>query len=74
MLRQAYGHFFDLIIVNNDIGETIAKLENAIDTVHSTSQWVPVAWLYWQDDEIDCMECLDRDSDCECDCGEDLVQ
>lgn len=46
MLRQAYGHFFDLTIVNNDIGETIAKLENAIDTVQSTSQWVPVTWLY----------------------------
>ncbi|CRL07232.1 CLUMA_CG020213, isoform A [Clunio marinus] len=46
MLRQAYGHFFDLTIVNNDIGETIAKLENAIDTVQSTSQWVPVSWLY----------------------------
>ncbi|XP_055588467.1 peripheral plasma membrane protein CASK isoform X2 [Uranotaenia lowii] len=46
MLRQAYGHFFDLTIVNNDIGETIAGLENAIDKVHSTSQWVPVSWLY----------------------------
>lgn len=46
MLRQAYGHFFDLTIVNNDIGETIAMLENAIDKVHSTSQWVPVSWLY----------------------------
>uniref|UniRef100_U5ENN4 Peripheral plasma membrane protein CASK n=1 Tax=Corethrella appendiculata TaxID=1370023 RepID=U5ENN4_9DIPT len=46
MLRAAYGHFFDLTIVNNDIGETIATLENAIDKVHSTSQWVPVSWLY----------------------------
>jgi calcium/calmodulin-dependent serine protein kinase len=45
MLRSAYGHFFDLTIVNNDIGETIAKLENAIDTVQSTAQWVPVSWL-----------------------------
>lgn len=45
MLRSAYGHFFDLTIVNNDIGETIAKLENAIDTVQSTPQWVPVSWL-----------------------------
>ncbi|XP_055638926.1 peripheral plasma membrane protein CASK isoform X10 [Toxorhynchites rutilus septentrionalis] len=46
MLRQAYGHFFDQTIVNNDIGETIATLENAIDKVHSTAQWVPVSWLY----------------------------
>lgn len=46
MLRSAYGHFFDLTIVNNDIAETIATLENAIERVHSTSQWVPVSWLY----------------------------
>ena len=26
-LKQAYGHFFDLTIVNNDIDETIRILE-----------------------------------------------
>lgn len=46
MLRQLYGHFFDLTIVNNDISETIATLETAIDRVHTTPQWVPVSWLY----------------------------
>lgn len=46
LLRQAYGHLFDLTIVNNDIEETIAALERAIDRVHSTPQWVPVAWVY----------------------------
>lgn len=66
MLRQAYGHFFDLTIVNNDIGETIATLENAIEKVHSTSQWVPVSWLYWQDSELECSDCLEG-YDCECD-------
>lgn len=61
MLRQAYGHFFDLTIVNNDIGETISALETAIEKVHSTPQWIPVSWLYWQDSELElaesCMEC-----------------
>lgn len=52
MLRQAYGHFFDLTIVNNDIAETIATLENAIDKVHAIPQWVPVSWLYWQDRKL----------------------
>lgn len=66
MLRQAYGHFFDLTIVNNDISETIATLENAIDKVHSSAQWVPVTWLYWQDSELECPVCLGID---ECDCG-----
>lgn len=46
MLRQLYGHFFDLTIVNNDISETIATLETAIERVHTTPQWVPVSWLY----------------------------
>ncbi|XP_043482828.1 peripheral plasma membrane protein CASK isoform X8 [Leptopilina heterotoma] len=46
MLKQAYGHFFDLTIVNNDIEETIAQLESAIERVHTTPQWVPVSWVY----------------------------
>lgn len=48
LLRQAYGHFFDLTIVNNDIEETIAALEKAIERVHTTPQWIPVSWVYWQ--------------------------
>jgi len=63
MLRQLYGHFFDLTIVNNDISETIATLETAIDRVHTTPQWVPVSWLYWQDSELECPDCLEG---CEC--------
>ncbi|KAF6214043.1 hypothetical protein GE061_011773 [Apolygus lucorum] len=46
LLRQAYGHFFDLTIVNNDIDETIASLERSIERVHSTAQWIPVSWVY----------------------------
>lgn len=77
MLRQAYGHFFDLTIVNNDIGETISALESAIEKVHSTPQWIPVSWLYWQDSELEqelaesCDECIDDECDCEyCDINE----
>lgn len=66
MLRQLYGHFFDLTIVNNDISETIATLETAIERVHTTPQWVPVSWLYWQDSELECPDCLDG-CDCEWD-------
>ncbi|XP_044737251.1 peripheral plasma membrane protein CASK isoform X2 [Chrysoperla carnea] len=46
MLRQAYGHFFDLTIVNNDMEEAIAALEAAIERVHTTPQWIPVSWVY----------------------------
>ncbi|XP_053594848.1 peripheral plasma membrane protein CASK isoform X4 [Microplitis demolitor] len=46
MLKQAYGHFFDLTIVNDDIDETIAQLEGAIDRIQKTPQWTPVRWVY----------------------------
>lgn len=48
MLRHAYGHYFDLTITNNDIDETIAALEAAIEQVQTTPQWIPVSWVYWQ--------------------------
>ncbi|XP_056634548.1 peripheral plasma membrane protein CASK isoform X2 [Diorhabda sublineata] len=46
MLRLAYGHYFDLTIINNDIDETIAALESAIEHVQTTPQWIPVSWVY----------------------------
>ncbi|XP_059169906.1 peripheral plasma membrane protein CASK-like isoform X2 [Physella acuta] len=46
LLEKAYGHFFDLKIVNNDIDETIQTLEKAIEEICSTPQWVPVSWVY----------------------------
>lgn len=53
MLKQAYGHYFDLIIVNNDIDETIGALETAIEKVQTTPQWIPVSWVYWQHENLD---------------------
>ncbi|XP_064639320.1 peripheral plasma membrane protein CASK-like isoform X8 [Lineus longissimus] len=46
LLEKAYGHFFDLKIINNDIEETIRELQNNIDDVCTTPQWVPVSWVY----------------------------
>ena len=43
-LKQAYGHFFDLTIVNNDIDETIRILERALEKINLTPQWVPISW------------------------------
>jgi len=45
-LKQAYGHYFDLTIVNNDIDETIRILERALEKINSTPQWVPISWVY----------------------------
>ncbi|XP_071949535.1 peripheral plasma membrane protein CASK-like isoform X2 [Antedon mediterranea] len=46
LLKQAYGHYFDLTIINNDIDETIRILESAIEEICTTPQWVPVSWVY----------------------------
>lgn len=46
MLQRAYKHLFDITIVNEDIDETLNELEHALETAHTTPQWVPVSWVY----------------------------
>ncbi|KAI7807237.1 putative peripheral plasma membrane protein CASK [Triplophysa rosa] len=45
-LQRSYAHYFDQTVINNEIDETIRLLEEAIDLVSSTAQWVPVSWVY----------------------------
>ncbi|XP_065130865.1 calcium/calmodulin-dependent serine protein kinase b isoform X4 [Paramisgurnus dabryanus] len=45
-LQRSYTHYFDQTIINNEIDDTIRLLEEAIDVVSSTAQWVPVSWVY----------------------------
>ncbi|KAH7719910.1 peripheral plasma membrane protein CASK-like isoform 1 [Aphelenchoides avenae] len=46
MMRQAFGHLFDYVIVNNDIDETIKELEMVVEKLSAILQWVPVSWVY----------------------------
>ncbi|KZS09060.1 Peripheral plasma membrane protein CASK [Daphnia magna] len=46
LLKTSYGHYFDLTIVNNDIEETIRVLEQTMETLPSSAQWIPVSWIY----------------------------
>ncbi|CAJ0937952.1 unnamed protein product, partial [Mesorhabditis belari] len=46
ILRQAFGHLFDYVIVNNDIDETIAQLERLVEKLNASPQWLPVSWVY----------------------------
>ncbi|XP_018584837.1 peripheral plasma membrane protein CASK isoform X2 [Scleropages formosus] len=46
ILQKTYAHYFDQTIINNEIDETIQLLEEAIDLVSTTPQWVPVSWVY----------------------------
>ncbi|XP_029941695.1 peripheral plasma membrane protein CASK-like isoform X7 [Salarias fasciatus] len=46
MLQRTYAHYFDQTIINNEIDDTIRLLEEAVDLVSSSAQWVPVSWVY----------------------------
>ncbi|XP_073808542.1 calcium/calmodulin-dependent serine protein kinase b isoform X9 [Danio rerio] len=45
-LQHSYAHYFDQTIINNEIDDTIRLLEEAVELVCSTAQWVPVSWVY----------------------------
>ncbi|MEQ2288226.1 hypothetical protein AMECASPLE_020558 [Ameca splendens] len=46
ILQKTYAHYFDMTIINNEIDETIKHLEESMDLVCTTTQWVPVSWVY----------------------------
>ncbi|XP_068165018.1 peripheral plasma membrane protein CASK isoform X4 [Antennarius striatus] len=46
MLQRTYAHYFDQTIINNEIDDTIRLLEEAVDLVSTSPQWVPVSWVY----------------------------
>uniref|UniRef100_A0A665XBG5 55 kDa erythrocyte membrane protein n=1 Tax=Echeneis naucrates TaxID=173247 RepID=A0A665XBG5_ECHNA len=45
-ILSTYRHFFDVVLVNNDVDETVKGVEEAIERATSTPQWVPVSWVY----------------------------
>lgn len=45
-ILSTYRHFFDVILVNNDVDESVKGVEEAIESACSTPQWVPVSWVY----------------------------
>ncbi|XP_056405293.1 MAGUK p55 subfamily member 2 isoform X4 [Hyla sarda] len=45
-LQQAYGHYFDLSLVNSDLDETFQELQTALEKLRTEPQWVPVSWVY----------------------------
>ncbi|EYB92576.1 hypothetical protein Y032_0192g1357 [Ancylostoma ceylanicum] len=46
ILRQAFGHLFDYVVINNDIDETIVQLEQIAEKLPTCPQWLPVSWVY----------------------------
>lgn len=45
-IERTYKHYFDIIIVNDNMDETYNKLRKAIESLSTESQWVPVSWVY----------------------------
>ncbi|XP_057716943.1 MAGUK p55 subfamily member 2-like isoform X2 [Corythoichthys intestinalis] len=45
-IEAAYGHYFDLTILNNNLEETYCEVKAALETVSKTHQWVPVTWVF----------------------------
>lgn len=45
-IERQYKHFFDLIIVNDNLDAAYDKLRKAIETLSTEEQWVPVTWVY----------------------------
>ncbi|XP_060941550.1 55 kDa erythrocyte membrane protein [Limanda limanda] len=45
-ILSTFGHFFDVILVNSDVDESVKGVEEALERAISTPQWVPVSWVY----------------------------
>ncbi|XP_072287390.1 55 kDa erythrocyte membrane protein [Pyxicephalus adspersus] len=46
VLRARYAQYFDLVLVNNDVEQTVNDLLGAFDAACASPQWVPVSWVY----------------------------
>uniref|UniRef100_A0A3Q3LC07 Membrane protein, palmitoylated 2a (MAGUK p55 subfamily member 2) n=1 Tax=Mastacembelus armatus TaxID=205130 RepID=A0A3Q3LC07_9TELE len=45
-IHAAYGHYFDLSIINDNLDETYRTVKAALETVSKNPQWVPVTWVF----------------------------
>ncbi|KAG0711456.1 MAGUK p55 subfamily member 5 [Chionoecetes opilio] len=44
-MEEQYGHYFDLIIINQDVDRAYHQLLQEINMLEREPQWVPAAWL-----------------------------
>ncbi|XP_076122722.1 MAGUK p55 subfamily member 2b isoform X1 [Alosa pseudoharengus] len=45
-IKRAYGHYFDLNIVNDNLEGAYRSLRGALERLMSEYQWVPVSWVF----------------------------
>lgn len=47
-IKRAYGHYFDLCIVNDGLEAAFRSLRSALEKLAMEHQWVPVSWVFWK--------------------------
>ncbi|CAB1312342.1 unnamed protein product, partial [Coregonus sp. 'balchen'] len=45
-IQRAYGHYFDLNIINDSLEGAFCGLKTALERLGSEQQWVPVSWVF----------------------------
>lgn len=45
-ILNTYRQYFDVVLVNNDVNESVKIVEEALERATTTPQWVPVSWVY----------------------------
>ncbi|CAL1599152.1 unnamed protein product [Knipowitschia caucasica] len=45
-IKRAYGHYFDLCMVNDGLDAAFRSLRSALDKLSMEQQWVPVSWVF----------------------------
>lgn len=45
-IKRAYGHYFDLCIVNDGLEAAFRSLRSALEKLLTEQQWVPVSWVF----------------------------
>lgn len=45
-IKRAYGHYFDLCIVNDGLEAAFRSLRSALEKLSTEQQWVPVSWVF----------------------------
>lgn len=46
-ILNTYRQYFDVVLINNDVTESVKIVEEALECAITTPQWVPVSWVYW---------------------------
>uniref|UniRef100_A0A3P9BSY1 MAGUK p55 scaffold protein 2b n=3 Tax=Haplochromini TaxID=319058 RepID=A0A3P9BSY1_9CICH len=45
-IKRAYGHYFDLCIINDGLEAAFRSLRLALEKLSTEHQWVPVSWVF----------------------------